>query len=103
MPVAAFALLSLGVCADTLLITSFLLVDSTVPMDAQLEAGTWVSTSYNLGLAAGSAFAGALLDQAGTGAVFALAAGTASAGALVAVVAAHGSAPASEAGEVAAP
>ncbi|MGW0771907.1 MFS transporter [Streptomyces sp. NPDC002676] len=102
-PVAAFALLSLGVCADTLLITSFLLVDSTVPTDAQLEAGTWVSTSYNLGLAAGSAFAGALLDQAGTGAVFALAAGTASAGALVAAVAAHGSAPASEAGEVAAP
>ncbi|WP_432030365.1 MFS transporter [Streptomyces sp. 1222.5] len=101
VPVAAFALLGLGVCSDTLLITSFLLVDSTVPTDGQLEAGTWVSTSYNLGIAAGSAFAGALLDQAGSGAVFALAAATASAGALVASVAAHGSAPGSEAEEVA--
>ena len=97
VPVAALALLGLGVCADTLLITSFLLVDSTVPTDAQLEAGTWVNTSYNLGVAAGSALAGALLGRAGTGAVFALAAATAGAGALVAAVAAHGRAPHGEA------
>ena len=101
VPVAALALLGLGVCADTLLITSFLLVDATVPAEAQLEAGTWVNTSYNLGLAAGSALAGALLGRAGTEAVFVLAAATAGAGALVAAVAvavaAHGGARSGEA------
>ena len=87
VPVAAVAFLGVGVCQDTVLITAYLLVDDRVPEGSRMAAGAWVNTSYNLGVALGSAFAGALLDRAGYGAVFtaaAVLAGLAAAGAAVA-------------------
>ncbi|MEV8564945.1 hypothetical protein AB0436_05060 [Streptomyces sp. NPDC051322] len=90
IPVAAVALLGAGACGDTVLITSYLLVDSMVTGDTQMEAGAWVNTAYNLGVGAGSAVAGVVLDRSGAAAVFALAAGTAGAGTLAAVACGRG-------------
>ncbi|MFE4872082.1 hypothetical protein [Streptomyces sp. NPDC056682] len=70
---AAVVLLCAGACEATVLITSYLLVDSMVARDAQMEAGARVNTAYNLGVAAGSAVGGMVLDRSRAGVVFALA------------------------------
>lgn len=89
LPVAAVALLGVGVCQDVLLITVYLLVDDRVAEGSRVEAGAWVNTGYNLGCALGSAVAGSLLDRSGTGPVFALAAAAAGLAALGALAAAR--------------
>ncbi|MEV8530234.1 MFS transporter [Streptomyces sp. NPDC052000] len=90
VPVAAVAVLCAGACEATVLITSYLLVDSMVVRDAHMEAGAWVNTAYNLGVAAGSAVAGMVLDRSGAGMVFALAAAMAGTGPLAAMVCGRG-------------
>ena len=81
-PVAGVALLCAGAFGDTLLITSYLLVDERIAEGARGEAGAWVNTGYNLGSALGSGCAGVLLDAAGARTVLAAAAVVAAAGAL---------------------
>ena len=90
LPVAAPALLAAGAFGDTLLITSYLLVDERVPEGVRTEAGAWVNTGYNLGSALGSGAAGVLLDAAGHRAVLLTAAAVAGAGALGAVASGRG-------------
>ncbi|MHA6763270.1 MFS transporter [Streptacidiphilus sp. PAMC 29251] len=90
VPVAAVALLGIGVSGDMLLITAYLQVDALVPEGSRVEAGAWVNTGYNLGVALGSALAGALLDRSGTGAGLTAAAAVAGLAALAAVVACGG-------------
>jgi predicted MFS family arabinose efflux permease len=84
VPIAALALLCAGACADTLLITSYLLVDIRVAQGSRTEAGAWVNTAYNLAVAFGSSFAGVIADRIGSAAVFAAAAAVALAAALAA-------------------
>jgi predicted MFS family arabinose efflux permease len=83
--VAGVALLCVGAFGDTLLITSYLLVDERFPERARAEAGAWVNTGYNLGSALGSGCAGVLLEATGARTVLAAAALAAGAGALGAV------------------
>ncbi|MFC1414201.1 MFS transporter [Streptacidiphilus sp. N1-12] len=90
VPVAAVAFLGLGVCADLLLITAYLLVDALFPEGSQLEAGAWVNTCYNLGMSVGTGFAGALLDRSGATAVFTAAAAVAGLAAAAAVAGGRG-------------
>lgn len=90
LPVAAPALLAAGAFGDTLLVTSYLLVDERVPEGVRTEAGAWVNTGYNLGSALGSGAAGTLLDAAGHRAVLLAAAAVAGAGALGAVTSGRG-------------
>jgi predicted MFS family arabinose efflux permease len=85
VPSAAVALVCAGACGDALLITSYLLVDALAAQGSRTEAGAWVNTAYNLGVALGSGFAGLIVDRRGPGAVFAAAAAVAGVGALAAV------------------
>jgi len=82
IPGAAVVLLFAGAAADTLLITSYLLVDVLVPEGSRTEAGAWLNTAYNLGSALGTAGAGLLVQCVGTGAVYTAAAAVAGTGAL---------------------
>ncbi|MEY9964518.1 putative MFS family arabinose efflux permease [Streptacidiphilus sp. MAP12-16] len=85
VPAAALALLLGGACIDTQLITSYLLVDGLVPAGSRTEAGSWLNSAFNLGVAAGAGCAGVLVDRAGAGAGF-LAAALVAGGAAVAAV-----------------
>ena len=89
VPVAAAALLGAGAFGDTLLITVYLLVDERIAEGARTEAGAWVNTAYNLGVALGSGLAGLLLAGCG-GVVPAAAAVLAGAGALAAAASGRG-------------
>jgi predicted MFS family arabinose efflux permease len=84
VPSAAVALLCAGACEDTLLITAYLLVDALVAQGSRTEAGAWVNTAYNLGVALGSGAAGLIVERCGPGAVFAAAAAVAGLAALAA-------------------
>ncbi|WP_371494768.1 MFS transporter [Kitasatospora sp. NBC_00374] len=74
VPGAVVALLLAGACTDTVLITSYLLVDALVPAGSRTEAGAWVNTAFNLGSALGSGAAGVLVDRCGPAAAFVAAA-----------------------------
>jgi predicted MFS family arabinose efflux permease len=82
VPAAAVVLLVAGAAADTLLVTSYLLVDVLVPEGSRTEAGAWLNTAYNLGSALGTAGAGLLVQSAGTGSAYTAAAAVAGAAAL---------------------
>jgi predicted MFS family arabinose efflux permease len=88
-PAAAGALLLLvGGCADILLVAAYQLVNVLVAEDCRTEAGAWVNTAYNLGVAAGSVASGFLVDHSGPRAAFAVAAAVAGLGALIGAVSA---------------
>lgn len=74
LPVAVVAFLGIGACTDTVTVSAYLMVDDTFAEGSRMAAGAWVNTAYNLGTSLGSAFAGALLDRTGSGAVFSTAA-----------------------------
>ena len=67
-------LLVAGAGVAPLMGTAYSLVDRVAPDGRQTEAFAWLSTAIGIGLAAGSAIAGALVDAAGPGAGFATAA-----------------------------
>ncbi|MEE4541179.1 MFS transporter [Streptomyces sp. V4-01] len=95
VPAAGVALLCAGACVDTLLITSYLLVNVLVPANSHTVAGAWVNTAFNLGVALGTGAAGLLTDRLGASAVFTAAALTAAAAAATAAPAAAARRPAS--------
>ncbi len=74
-PAAGTALLLAGACADILLITAYQLVDPLVPEGSRTEAGAWINTAYNLGVATGTALGGVLVDRSGPRVAFEATAG----------------------------
>jgi predicted MFS family arabinose efflux permease len=62
----------------------YLLVDRLAPPGTTTEAFTWVSSAFATGIAAGNALGGAVVQRAGTDAVFLLAAAGVAAAALLA-------------------
>jgi predicted MFS family arabinose efflux permease len=67
-------LLVAGAAVAPLLGTAYTLVDRVAPAGGQTEAFAWLTTAIGIGLAGGSALAGALVDAGGPGAGFATAA-----------------------------
>jgi predicted MFS family arabinose efflux permease len=67
-------LLVAGAAIAPLLGTAYSLVDRVAPGDGQTEAFAWLTTAIGIGLAGGSALAGALVQASGAGAGFATAA-----------------------------
>ena len=67
-------LLVAGAAIAPLLGTAYSLVDRVAPGDGQTEAFAWLTTAIGLGLAGGSALAGALVEASGPGGGFATAA-----------------------------
>jgi predicted MFS family arabinose efflux permease len=68
-------LLVAGAAIAPLFGTAYSLVDRVAPSDGQTEAFAWLTTAIGIGLAGGSALAGALVQASGPGAGFATAAG----------------------------
>lgn len=68
-------LLVAGAAVAPLLGTAYSVVERVTPGDGQTEAFAWLTTAIGIGIAAGSALAGALVDAGGAGAGFATAAG----------------------------
>lgn len=83
--VAGGTFLLAGAGADILLIATYQLVDATVPEGRHAEAGAWVNTAYNLGVAMGTAAGGVLAGGVGPRLSFAVLAALAGACALVTV------------------
>lgn len=83
--VAGGTFLLAGAGADILLIATYQLVDATVPEGRHAEAGAWVNTAYNLGVAMGTAAGGVLAGGVGPRLSFAVMAALAGACALVTV------------------
>ena len=83
--VAGGTFLLAGACADILLIATYQLVDAAVPGGRRAEAGAWVNTAYNLGVAMGTAAGGVLAGGVGPRLSFAVMAALAGACALVTV------------------
>lgn len=83
--VAGGTFLLAGAGADILLIATYQLVDATVPEGRHAEAGAWVNTAYNLGVAMGTAAGGVLAGGVGPRLSFAVMAALAGACALVRV------------------
>jgi predicted MFS family arabinose efflux permease len=83
--VAGGTFLLAGAGADILLIATYQLVDATVPDGRRAEAGAWVNTAYNLGVAMGTAAGGVLAGGVGPRLSFAVMAALAGACALVTV------------------
>jgi predicted MFS family arabinose efflux permease len=74
-PVAlAPLLLVAGAAVAPLLGTAYSIVDRVMPRSRQTEAFAWLTTAISIGIAAGSALAGVLVDAGGPGAGFASAA-----------------------------
>ena len=67
-------LLVAGAAVAPLLGTAYTLVDRVAPAGGETEAFAWLTTAIGIGLAGGSALAGALVDAGGPGAGFATAA-----------------------------
>jgi predicted MFS family arabinose efflux permease len=67
-------LLVAGAAVAPLLGTAYTLVDRVAPAGGATEAFAWLTTAIGIGLAGGSALAGALVDAGGAGAGFAAAA-----------------------------
>lgn len=63
----ALALLLTGVVEAPALIVAYLAADNLVPEGGRTEATSWVSTSNNVGVALGTAFAGVIIDRASAG------------------------------------
>ena len=62
--VAIAAVLALtGLAISPVFVVTFLMADDLVPPTAQVEASTWLTTTYNLGGAAGALTAGLIIDQ----------------------------------------
>jgi predicted MFS family arabinose efflux permease len=72
---AGVALLLAGACADVLLVTAYQLVEHLVPAGSRTEAGAWINTAYNLGVATGAAGGGVLVDLWGPAMSFTATAG----------------------------
>jgi predicted MFS family arabinose efflux permease len=83
--VAGGTFLLAGAGADILLIATYQLVDATVPEGRHAEAGAWVNTAYNLGVAMGTAAGGVLASGVGPRLSFAVIAALAGACALVTI------------------
>ena len=79
------AALLAGVAVSPSLIGSFGLVDSLVPLSARTEGFSWLNSGLGVGVAAGFAVAGAVVEGAGARTAFAVAVGGAVAAAVVAV------------------
>lgn len=61
---AVAAVLTLaGLATSPVFVVSYLLADELVPPATQVEASTWLTTTHNLGGAAGAAAAGLLIDR----------------------------------------
>ena len=74
-PVAlAPLLLVAGAAIAPLLGTAYSIVDRVMPRSRQTEAFAWLTTAISVGISAGSALAGVLVDAGGPGAGFAVAA-----------------------------
>jgi predicted MFS family arabinose efflux permease len=71
---AGAAFLAAGACCDILAITTYQLVSAHVAEESQAEAGAWLNTAFNLGMAIGAAGGGVLTGQAGPRTSFAVAA-----------------------------
>ncbi len=54
-----------GMCADTMLISTYQLVDFLVSTEVLVVAGAWVNTAYNLGSSLGTAVGGVAISQFG--------------------------------------
>jgi len=67
LPAAAFAL---GLTLAPMMIAAFAIVHELVPRERLTEGLTWLSTAMGLGVAAGSATAGKVVDALGTRAAF---------------------------------
>jgi MFS family permease len=83
--IAAMALAGLLVAPSSVL--GLGLLDDVAPAGTASEATSWLTTAYGIGLAAGTAVAGPLVDGPGTTPAFALAIGLCALGALIAFAA----------------
>ncbi len=72
VPVMAPAALLAGIAVSPTLIASFGLVDLLVPAASRTEGFTWLTSGLGLGVAAGSALAGAVADGPGARPAFAI-------------------------------
>lgn len=63
LPTVAVILTLAGLATSPIFVVAYLLADELVPSAAQIEASTWLSTTHNLGGAAGAAAAGLLIDH----------------------------------------
>jgi MFS family permease len=79
----AVAMAIAGLLVAPLTIVGFATLDRVAPAGTAAEATSWVLTAYMIGLAGGTAVAGALVDGAGTTAAFACAVGLAALSAAV--------------------
>lgn len=72
-----------GLAVAPISAVSFGLLDVVAPPGTETEASAWVLTAYQLGLAAGTAAGGLIVDGPGTTTAFAVASGCAAASAIV--------------------
>jgi MFS family permease len=86
IPVMALMLIPAGACIAPLLSAGNLLVTDVSPAGAATEAYTWPITSLVVGLAAGNAAAGAIIEASDWRAAFLAAAGVAAIGGVIALV-----------------
>jgi predicted MFS family arabinose efflux permease len=68
------ALLGVGLTVAPWIACSYLLLDASAPTGTVTEAFTWLAAAFAAGIAVGNATAGAVVQRAGTGPGFALAA-----------------------------
>lgn len=92
LTMAGAALLA-GIAISPTLIVAFGLVDGLVPAAARTEGFTWLNSGLLLGIAAGSALAGAVAEQAGASSAFLVGLGGALAALLTAALGRHRVAP----------
>jgi MFS family permease len=78
-----FAMALAGLAVAPISAASFGVLDLVAPAGTATEASSWVLTAYQLGLAAGTAAGGLIVDGPGTTAAFVAAAGCAAASATV--------------------
>jgi predicted MFS family arabinose efflux permease len=83
--IAAMALAGILVAPSSVL--GLGLLDDVAPAGTASEATSWLTTAYGVGLAAGTAVAGPLVDGSGTTPAFVLAIGSCALGALIAFAA----------------
>jgi predicted MFS family arabinose efflux permease len=90
VPVLAAVLFVAGLAISPTLIAGFSLVEAVVPASRLTEGFAWISTALNVGVSAGAAVSGRLVDEFGASPAYGLAvafglfaAGTCLAGAVV--------------------